>query len=142
VSSESNYDYLNVYLDGTRITRISGELDWTRVLTQIPSGAHTLRFIYQKDYSVSSGSDAAWVDEVVTNVPHINQIVWNGDNPVAILWTGKAGRSYTIEYSDDLAGWQPLNANTYTSPSDATLTAFDPTSPHPSRRFYRVVMAQ
>jgi hypothetical protein len=66
VSSEGSYDYLEFYIDGSLQERISGLVDWQRVLCTIPSpGSHTLKWRYVKDYSVSSGSDYGWVDKVV-----------------------------------------------------------------------------
>ena len=65
VSSESNYDFLRFYLDGVEQSgRISGTVNWTRKSLAIGPGSHTLRWAYTKDGSVSSGSDAAWVDRV------------------------------------------------------------------------------
>jgi M6 family metalloprotease-like protein len=69
VSSESGYDKLKFYIDGAEPTStsggISGLVDWTQVSNiTIPSGTHTLRWTYAKDGSVSSGSDAGWVDEI------------------------------------------------------------------------------
>ncbi len=65
VSSESNYDYLRFYLDGVeQVGSISGESGWLEQVYTVDSGVHTLRWTYDKDYSVSSGSDAGWVDSV------------------------------------------------------------------------------
>ncbi|MDQ6860829.1 MAG: alpha-amylase family glycosyl hydrolase [Verrucomicrobiota bacterium] len=141
VSSEQSYDYLTLSLDGTIVTRISGEVDWSQLQTQVPPGTHTLRFSYAKDYSVSMGSDAGWVDQLITNFPRINRIVAPSGSPVAIVWAGKACRSYTVQFSDQLTTWQDLSLATYSASTDTTFTAFDSTSPRPNRRFYRVVMA-
>lgn len=64
VSSESTYDYLNFYVDGTRINRWSGSVAWTRYTYNISAGSHTLTWTYSKDGSQSSGSDRAWVDNI------------------------------------------------------------------------------
>ena len=69
VSSESNYDFLRFYLDGTEQTgslaKISGTVDWEQKTVAIPAGNHTVKWGYTKDVSVSSNADAAWVDQVV-----------------------------------------------------------------------------
>ena len=63
VSSESNYDKLTFYVDGVqRGTPISGESGWQTVTIYLSSGFHTLKWVYSKDGSVSSGSDCGWVD--------------------------------------------------------------------------------
>ena len=78
VSSETNYDYLRFYLDGTEQTgslaKISGTVDWIQKTVSIPSGNHTVKWGYTKDANTISGSDAAWVDQVVytpTTAPEI-----------------------------------------------------------------------
>ena len=66
VSSEES-DYLRFYLDYTDndpINQISGEVDWRTEYVFVPSGSHTFIWNYEKDYSVSSGLDRGWVDNV------------------------------------------------------------------------------
>src|SRR6478735_805517 len=78
VSSESDFDYLSFYLDGTEQTgsleKISGEVDWIQKSVTIPSGTHTVKWEYAKDELYSSGSDTAWVDQVVYTVSEIPEI--------------------------------------------------------------------
>jgi len=64
VLSESGYDFLRFYVDGTEQDSWSGNVPWQRVSYTITSGYHTLRWSYQKDSSVSWGLDRAWVDNV------------------------------------------------------------------------------
>ncbi|MCP5109114.1 MAG: hypothetical protein GY950_37380, partial [bacterium] len=64
VSSESGYDYLRFYIDGTLQDQIAGTVDWTQQSYTVTSGSHTLTWTYDKDYSVSSGSDCGWVDKL------------------------------------------------------------------------------
>tara|TARA_S200000501_G_scaffold64251_2_gene55197 strand:- start:7173 stop:12146 length:4974 start_codon:yes stop_codon:yes gene_type:complete len=70
VSSESSFDYLNFCIDNTGCSRYSYTNQWSGS----PSGVHTfsinpstttLTWAYSKDGSVNSGSDTAWVDEIV-----------------------------------------------------------------------------
>ncbi|MCD4698145.1 MAG: hypothetical protein K8S16_18120, partial [Bacteroidales bacterium] len=65
VSSESNYDYLQFWIDGTQVGEWAGEVSWSRVKYFVTAGTHTFKWVYDKDYSVSSGSDCAWVDYIV-----------------------------------------------------------------------------
>ncbi|MDA3812725.1 MAG: hypothetical protein PF570_00585, partial [Candidatus Cloacimonetes bacterium] len=65
VSSESNYDYLRFYLDGTQIQEISGTVGWTQVTTNVSSGSHTFKWEYSKDVSISTGSDTGWIDNII-----------------------------------------------------------------------------
>ena len=69
MSSETSYDFLRFYLDGTEQTgslaRISGVVNWVEKSVSIPTGSHTVKWSYTKDGSISSNLDTAWVDQVV-----------------------------------------------------------------------------
>ena len=66
VSSESCCDFLNLFVDGVNQGgAISGAAGFVLRTVAIASGSHTVEWRYSKDYSVSSGSDAAWVDQVL-----------------------------------------------------------------------------
>lgn len=73
VSSELNFDFLRVRLDGTVVHEISGDKAWEQKEVTIPAGQHTLRWSYEKDNSISSGDDAGWLDEVVLVDPDVDQ---------------------------------------------------------------------
>jgi alpha-tubulin suppressor-like RCC1 family protein len=99
VSSEADYDFLNVYLDNSNAAAVSGEVDWQQRSLLIPSGAHTLKWIYAKDISVSAGQDAGWLDQVafmpaplITQQPQ-SQTAWMGSNATfqaGATWSGIA----------------------------------------------------
>ena len=65
VSSEVGYDYLRFFIDGTEMGAWSGEVDWLPASYPVSEGEHTFRWIYEKDSSVSSGTDCSWIDYVV-----------------------------------------------------------------------------
>jgi hypothetical protein len=65
VDSETNFDFLKVEVDGIEpIPAISGNVDWQQQTIALPAGAHTVRWTYSKDISVSERLDAAWVDQL------------------------------------------------------------------------------
>ena len=64
VSSEPTYDYLSFSVDGQEIQRWSGNVGWTQFSHTLSPGGHSLEWAYVKDGSDSSGSDAAWIDNV------------------------------------------------------------------------------
>ena len=65
VSSQSNADWLEFWLDGVRQFRISGSMAWEqRTVTITGGGWHLLQWQYIKDNSGTAGSDAGWVDAV------------------------------------------------------------------------------
>lgn len=65
VSSEPNSNILNFFIDNAKRARISGNTQWTQKTYTIPSGTHTLKWMYTKDKAATSGSDAGWLDKVV-----------------------------------------------------------------------------
>ncbi|MCF8406010.1 MAG: T9SS type A sorting domain-containing protein, partial [Bacteroidales bacterium] len=69
VSSESNYDYMRFYIDGNEQDSWSGEVGWQEVEYPVTGGVHTFKWVFDKDYSVSSGSDCGWVDFIVLPAP-------------------------------------------------------------------------
>ena len=65
VSSESDCDFLEFYIDGSLRDRISDFVDWQQMVYTIDtSGSHALEWRYVKDGSVDSDSDCGWVDKV------------------------------------------------------------------------------
>ncbi|WP_243688351.1 hypothetical protein [Geotalea toluenoxydans] len=69
VSSEANYDYLRFYIDGIEQSKWSGSIGWNQASFPVIAGSHTFKLTYSKDGSVSSGSDTAWIDDIVIPVP-------------------------------------------------------------------------
>ncbi|MDD4309825.1 MAG: FlgD immunoglobulin-like domain containing protein, partial [Candidatus Cloacimonetes bacterium] len=64
VSSESNYDFLKFYIDGTEMGSWSGTVAWSEVSYPVTAGARTFKWTYSKDGSDTSGSDCAWLDDI------------------------------------------------------------------------------
>ena len=64
VSSEDGYDKLYFYIDNQEKGNWSGTQDWAQFSYPVTAGTHTFRWTYAKDYSVSGGSDCAWVDDI------------------------------------------------------------------------------
>ncbi len=67
VSSQSGSDFLSCYVDGNLKASISGEVDWNYTNFAFLPGTHTVKWMYSKDGSGSSGSDCGWIDYVVVN---------------------------------------------------------------------------
>jgi hypothetical protein len=65
VSSESGWDYLKFYIDGTKMDEWSGEESWGQASYAVSSGNHTFKWAYEKDYYYSNGADCAWIDYIV-----------------------------------------------------------------------------
>jgi len=65
VSSESGYDYLRFYINGTEQDSWSGEVDWTEATYTLSEGENILKWEYSKDGSVDNGQDCGWVDFII-----------------------------------------------------------------------------
>ncbi|BDX05918.1 reprolysin-like metallopeptidase [Planctobacterium marinum] len=97
VSSEEGWDYLVVYLDGSEVTRLSGILDWQTYSFDVTAGAHIISWQYEKDGSISSGDDTAWVDNI--SLPISTQTYISAPDDVAT--TGPFG----FESTSGLDNW-------------------------------------
>ncbi|MBM4103467.1 MAG: hypothetical protein FJ263_05360 [Planctomycetes bacterium] len=66
VSSESGFDKLDFYIDGSiRLMGLSGEYGWNEMrFSGFSDGVHTFKWSYSKDSSGIGGSDCAWIDNV------------------------------------------------------------------------------
>lgn len=65
VSSEESYDIFTFAIDGTVKEELSGEEPWGQASFTVVPGNHTFRFRYSKDGSQASGSDCAWIDNII-----------------------------------------------------------------------------
>lgn len=65
VSSESGYDFLKFYIDGVEKGSWSGDVAWEVVSFPVTPGQHTFKWAYKKDYSVTGGQDAAFIDDII-----------------------------------------------------------------------------
>jgi hypothetical protein len=65
VSSESGYDYLKFYIDNVLQGQWSGSVAWSEVSYSVAAGLHTFKWSYSKDGNTVSGSDCAWVDNIL-----------------------------------------------------------------------------
>lgn len=77
VFSEANYDKFHFVMDGQELITESGDVDWSRAVFPLAPGTHTFEFSYSKDYSVSSGSDCAWIDQLRVPQPISPWIIAN-----------------------------------------------------------------
>lgn len=67
--SNDDYDWLAFYIDDEEIERWDGEVAWGRVAFPVTVGTHTFKWVYNKDYSVSSGLDAGFLDNIIFPAP-------------------------------------------------------------------------
>lgn len=108
VSSESGFDFLRFYIDGIQQNQWSGAVAWTQQTYILAAGSRTLRWEYSKDSSASSGSDAAYLDDITitSTAPAALRIV---DGNQAL---GKA----LVSDANGNASWQQLTASNVSVP--------------------------
>jgi hypothetical protein len=70
-STEACCDHLQFFVDGVQIMQWQGTNAAAMFMTNVGAGMHTLEWRYSKDFSISSGSDTVWVDDIalVPGVP-------------------------------------------------------------------------
>ena len=82
VSSESGYDKFYFFIDGVEQGEWSGEVSWGEERYTLTSGQHELAWNYEKDAYVNSGSDCAWLDNIIfppaETITVTQEIVMNG----------------------------------------------------------------
>lgn len=65
VSSEASYDVFSFKANGNQKFERSGEIGWTDyTFTAESAGTYSFEWVYSKDYSMDSGDDCAFVDDV------------------------------------------------------------------------------
>ncbi len=101
VSSEANWDFLRFYIGNTEQQRISGNVDWQQRSFTVPPGTHTLKWQYDKDGSITHGSDAGWVDQVVWEPIRCYFYRISSSAPTTILSVGPDG---TLVWSNSNLG--------------------------------------
>jgi len=84
VSSENQFDVLSFFIDGHFQSNLSGETGWILVTGDLPEGNHILDWVYTKDFSISQGADAGYVDQFVVT-PTGGYPVWIDGFPVGGL---------------------------------------------------------
>ncbi|MCD4830025.1 MAG: T9SS type A sorting domain-containing protein [Candidatus Cloacimonetes bacterium] len=93
ISSEVNHDYLRLYIDDAQVGQWSGLSQWLPVTIQLnETGVHTFRWTYEKDSSVDSGADCAWIDFI--------SFPGEDPQPVPII----ALSTQSIDFSDTTVG--------------------------------------
>lgn len=124
VSSEANYDFLELLLDGEQIDSVHGEAPWQQNSVVVPVGEHILYWRYRKDATEFAGEDKAWLDNLSWDTPAAMQIfgetltnlsypVFNGG-----LVVGEAGLGWSTSLENP---WDATD--TYSTQGDTSLVS-------------------
>jgi uncharacterized repeat protein (TIGR02543 family) len=145
VSSEQGWDYLEFYLNGLRLQRWSGNVNWQTFHFAVPGGVNRFEWRYSRDANFSSGMDAAFIDNVYVplipppvtnpNPAHLTLSI-SAERGVELYIQGTAGGTYVTETSPDLTNWTALATNTLAGTNAAVQ---DPQATNYPVRMYRAV---
>jgi hypothetical protein len=147
VSSETNWDWLEFYVNGVPnqsppLQRWSGEVGWATYQFSVPAGTNTLVWRYVKDPSTTAGLDAAFIDNVdippVASVPTSLHLLNPTVGAFQIQFQGPASQSVRVQGSTNLVSWQDISTLVLSNGSTVQYTDPQATN-YPSFRFYRAV---
>ncbi|HOD17958.1 MAG TPA: C25 family cysteine peptidase [Candidatus Cloacimonadota bacterium] len=65
VSSEQNNDFLKFYINNVLQSQWSGTIAWSQETFNVSAGTNTFKWEYAKNIMLSSGSDCAWIDDII-----------------------------------------------------------------------------
>ena len=139
VSSESDFDYLILSINGVAVAAISGETEWEQPSFNLGTGSQTLRWTYAKDVTVSLGQDSAWLDQVTFASQPMFRSVTRTDSTLTLSWSTEAGRLYQVQSTTNLAQAVWSDWGVARSATNSTMTVSDTIGPDP-QRFYRVLL--
>ncbi len=90
----ANFDHLAFSVDGYELGRWDGVTPWTLQTYTITKGFHILRWLYQKDGSISANMDCVWID-FITFPPFVNALPGLAAAPLSYEKTLDEGQSGT-----------------------------------------------
>lgn len=96
-SESSLWDYLEFSIDGAAMETWDGEVGWNRAVFAVTEGEHLFKWKYTKDYSVSSGDDCAWLDNIVFPMP--TESVPTENSAPVISGTGQIDIESAVDFS-------------------------------------------
>lgn len=142
VSSNTNNDWLEFYIDANKKAGISGEVNWKSNNFAIPSGATNLEWRYVKSNSIAIGSDRGWLDQVIIKPPKrafaysIAPSPGMTNNQFQLSVAGEVGCTCRVDYSTNLAltNWTALTTFVTTNATNLVIDSGAANSP---QRFYR-----
>tara|TARA_Y100001970_G_scaffold91791_1_gene115811 strand:+ start:111 stop:3098 length:2988 start_codon:yes stop_codon:yes gene_type:complete len=74
------YDYLAFYIDNVEQAKWAGEINWSQSSFPVSAGEHTFIWQYNKDQAVTSGDDAAWIDNIIFPPSYYSSILYGDIN--------------------------------------------------------------
>lgn len=114
VSSESNYDFLRFYINNELKGQWSGTVNWSIAKYAVTAGPKTFKWEYMKDNTVSSGSDRAWIDDIVFP-PRVVTTAWAGNNITICRGSNAQLNGIALHYTS--LSWSTSGSGTFSNPN-------------------------
>jgi len=111
-SSEANFDFLRFYIGTTMVGQWSGNVPWQRVAYAVTPGSRTFRWEYDKDGSISSGSDRAWVDYITLPQPLVTTAFAGSD---ILICEGSMAQLQGTAMNHTFVLWQTSGSGTFSN---------------------------
>ncbi len=145
VSSETNYDKLEFFVNNQLQSSWSGEVGWATYSFQVTGGVTTLEWRYITDTGVINGLNAGFIDNIDlplhvqgnTPQPGSLSISRNPDQSLAIQIAGQPEAVYEIQGSINFQQWTTIGTATADASGKASFS--DPQSAAFPYRFYRTI---
>jgi hypothetical protein len=94
VSSEPGVDLLKFFIDDVEMGSWGGVSAWEMESYPVQAGTRTFRWTYTKDYSISFGSDCAWIDEISFPLSGAGEIPVAYSEPDSLTFVNVLPNSY------------------------------------------------
>ncbi|MCL4176341.1 MAG: S8 family serine peptidase [Verrucomicrobia bacterium] len=141
VSSEASWDGLEFYLNGLRLQRWSGQVDWLTFEFSVPAGTNTLEWRYVKDFTLNAGMDTALIDNLLlplataeAGAPELKLSYFSQSAQLELR--GLPDRAYYLQASPNLRDWQTISTNVAVG---GVVRITDPTIGQGPARYYRAI---
>jgi hypothetical protein len=136
ISTETNYDQLQFYVNDQLRDEWSGEIPWTLYTFDVSGGPTKLEWRYVKDNAINQGADTVYIDDVDLPIgaPVGPRLAISTNREVQFAAT--PGQSYAIQVSSDLTNWTTIATRVADTNGQVTFT--EPLQPGQNARFYRV----
>ena len=121
VSSLTNEDVLIFQVGNSERARISGEVDWQQRSCYVPKGA-LIRWSYNRPFSVPSGQNRAWLDEVMF-VPVYEPVIFAQPRNLSV--PSNQAANFSVEFAGDEPAslqWYFNSTNVLADETNATLS--------------------
>jgi hypothetical protein len=145
VSSETNWDQLEFFVNGVRRGGWSGETGWQRHSFSVPAGLNRLEWRYSKDHAIDGGLDGAFIDNIDVPLaavggaaPRLSLASLKVEEGRLVEVRGEPRQQYILHVSSDLLSWRSISTNR--SNSSGYLLFNDPEAVSGKARFYRVLV--